>query len=270
MIDSIENYKPTDTYFIKVDLDAPKVQVTDSGIKLYYPDLEGNTYQNKPMDGELITAPKGSKIPLNSTVYMNYLASESLVKIGDDDYYVIKDDLIVAYDAGEGRKAYKSILVSPRVEEDDSKLILDTSEDELISAVINGSEGLRKSPITFGEVIDADKEWMQESYGFTLEEGDVIEYESALDWEYVVNRKTNYYIKWGDRIIRKDGEIVNDYNEIIPIPKQITKFGLVSPNTERFTPVVDGKFKGKKVLPDMKRVENGKYIKSPYLFGHLE
>ena len=81
MFDSIENFKPTDTYYIKVDMQAVYTYTTESGMEFYHPNNAGDTYQNKPFHGELVAAPKGSKIPIGATVYLNYLASESLFKI---------------------------------------------------------------------------------------------------------------------------------------------------------------------------------------------
>jgi hypothetical protein len=34
--------------------------------------------------------------------------------------------------------------------------------------------------------------------------------------------------------------------------------------------VVDGEFKGKKILPEIRRIETKKYIKSDFIYGHLE
>lgn len=269
MFDSIEQFKPTDTYYIKVDLQAVYTYTTESGMEFYHPDNAGDTYQNKPFHGELVAAPKGSKIPIGATVYVNYLASESLFKIGGDDYYVVKKDMLVAYDVEGERKAYESVLISVVEENDDSKLTFDLSEDELMDAVINGSQKAKK-PTTCAEVIVADNEWLEKNYGFTVEPGDILEYESGLDWGYIVNRTEYFYIKWADRIIRKNDEMVNRYNEIIPIPKQIERNGIIMPNTERFTVVVDGEFKGKKILPETRRIETKKYIKSDFIYGHLE
>lgn len=269
MFDSIEKFKPTDTYYIKVDMQAVYTYTTESGMEFYHPDNAGDVYQNKPFHGELVAAPKGSKIPIGSTIYLNYLACESLVKIGGDDYYIVKKDMLVAYDVGGERKAYESILISVIEEDGDSKLTLDLSEDEFVDAIINGSQK-EKKPTTCAEVIAADNEWLEKNYEFTVEPGDILEYEKGLDWGYIVNRTEYFYIKWADRIIRKNDEMVNRYNEIIPIAKQIERNGLILPNTERFTVVVDGEFKGKKILPETRRIETKKYIKSDFIYGHLE
>ena len=100
--------------------------------------------------------------------------------------------------------------------------------------------------------------------------GDTIEYPKDLDWEFIVNRTVYFYIKWTHQIIRVNGELVNDYNEIVPQPANIEKFGLILPNTERFNECIEGKFEGKRILPDRKRIELSKYIKSQFIFGHLE
>lgn len=269
MFDSIENFKPTDTYYIKVDMQAVYTYTTESGMEFYHPNNAGDTYQNKPFHGELVAAPKGSKIPIGATVYLNYLASESLFKIGDENYYVVKKDMLVAYDVEGERKAYESILISVIEEDNESKLTFDLSEDEHMDAVINGSQKAKK-PTTCAEVIVADNEWLEKNYGFTVEPGDILEYEKSLDWGYIVNRTEHFYIKWANRIIRKNDEMVNRYNEIVPISKYIERNGLVLLNTERFTVVVDGEFKGKKILPEVRRIETKKYIKSDFIYGHLE
>jgi len=270
MFDSIENFTPTDTYFVKVDMEAVHTYTTEGGMEFYHPHNAGDMYQNKPMHGELTNAPKNATIPIGSTVYLNYLASESFIKIGGDEYYIIKEGMIVAYDVDGERKAYKSVLLTPIKEDDDSNIIVDLSEDELMDAVMNGGDKKTNKYTTCGEVIDADNEWLEKEFDFTLSAGDIIEYESALDWEYIVNRTSYYYIQWANRIIRKGDEIINTYNEILPIPKYIEKNGLIIQNTGRFTPVVDGQFKGKKVLPETKNIDMGKYIKSEFIYGHLE
>lgn len=268
MIKSLKDYKPTDTYYIKVDLMSVYTYTTESGMEFYHPDNAGDTYQNKPFHGELITAPKNSRIPVGATVYLNYLASDTLVRTEEGDYYVVKKDMIVAYEVDNVVYAFESVLINvEKVKKE--KLVFDTSVDELVDATMNGSQ--RKSPpTTKAEVIAADLEWMKSNYNFTLEPGDVIEYEAGLDWGYFVNRKEKYYIKWADRIIKKNNQLVNRYNEIVPIPKYKEVYGVVVTNDQRFTKVVDGEFSGKDVLPDTRKIETGKYLKSQFIYGHLE
>lgn len=268
MLDSIKDFKPTDTYFVKVDMQSIHTYTTESGMEFYHPKAEGDMYQNKPMLGELVLAPEGCKIPIGSTVYMNYLASDTQAKIGQEDYYIIKDNLIVAYDVDGERKAYQSILISV-FEEEKEKIILDLSEDEFMDAIHNGSDKQAK-PTSSAEVLDCDNEWLERVYGFTLNKGDIIEYEKNLDWSFIVNWKNYHYIQWADKIIHCNNKLINRYNEIIPIPKHIVRAGLLLPNLERFTMAVDGEFKGKKILPEMRRIELNKYIKSDFIYGHLD
>jgi len=251
-----------------VDLMGVYTYKTESGMEFYHPDNAGDNYQNKPFHGELIAAPQKSIIPIGATVYLNYLASDTLVRTEEGDYYVVKKDMIVAYEVEGVKCAFESVLIEVEKKKE-SKLILDFSEDEEVDAVINGSQRATP-PTTKAKVLAADVPWMENNYNFTLSEGDIIEYEGGLDWGYIVNRTEHHYIKWADRIIRKNGEMVNRYNEIVPIPKYINKNGFVTLNQERFTEVVEGEFKGKRVLPEMRKVETGKYIKSPFIYGHIE
>lgn len=263
MIKNLKNFVPTNAYFVKVDMHSPKTFVTESGFEFYHPDNEGDIYQNKPFHGVLTNAPKGSTIPVGETVYMHYQSFDTATKIDGEWYYIIKDDAILGYGDINDIKAYKNIIVEPIKEEGKkSKVTLDLSADGLIDAV--AGKAIPKSFTSKAKVIAVSDE-----IDF-VSAGDIIEYPKDLDWEFIVNRTIYFYIKWTHQIIRVNGELVNDYNEIIPQPKHIEKFGLILPNEERFNECVEGFFKGKKILVDRKRIELDKYIKFQFIFGHLE
>ena len=263
MLKDLKNFLPTNAYFVKVDMEAPKTYTTENGFEFYHPDNEGDIYQNKPFHGVLCNAPKNCIIPIGETVYMHYQSFDTATKIDGEWYYIIKDDAILGYGDINSIQAYKNILVEPIKEEvDKSKISVDVSVDELVNAVAasNKPKAFTSKAVVLSVSPEID----------FVKVGDTIEYPKDLDWEFIVNRTVYFYIKWTHQIIRVNGELVNDYNEIVPQPANIEKFGLILPNTERFNECIEGKFEGKRILPDRKRIELSKYIKSQFIFGHLE
>jgi hypothetical protein len=262
-----EKYKSYRYFYLEVDFAANREMKTDGGLNLYMPDDEGDVYKSKPFHGKLVCAPQNSKIPLGESVYVMYQAIDTLARFDGKSYYIVTEDMIIGWGEPDNINAYKCVLIDVEKKED-KKLDFDLSEDNLIDAVINGSQK-KKEPTSRATVISADNDWLESERGFTLEKGDVIDYEGGLDWEFFVNRKVRYFIKWTDRIVKRNGEMVNRYNEVKPKEKYKTVNGIVLPNNEQTYETVDGEFKGKRIFIEEKRLELGKYIKSDYIHGHI-
>tara|TARA_R110000803_G_scaffold44486_3_gene94132 strand:- start:261 stop:1046 length:786 start_codon:yes stop_codon:yes gene_type:complete len=260
-MEDIRKYTPLRHYYVKVDMDAAEQIETKSGFKLFAPPEEGDTYQSKPFHGVLINAPKNSKIPMGEIVYLNYKAIDSLHTQGKENFYMVTEDLIIAYGDKDNIKAYKSVLVDPIDKKPESDFIL--LPDYLFKDL----------ETTSGVVIDADNEWLKTEKSrcnTTFKKGDVIQYAKNIDWEYMINRKKNYYIQFVWNIFSKNGKLVNDYNKLIPNEEWVERNGLKLPNTERYMKVEKGKFKGKRILPQVNRIEQDTYIKNEFIFGHLD
>lgn len=258
---SILNYTPMHHYYVKVDMEQAAQIETKSGFKLYAPPEEGDLYQSKPFHGTLINAPKNSKIPIGETVYLNYQASDTIHKDGKDYYYMVKEHLIVAYGDVKNKKAYKSILVEPVNKKPESEWL--TLPDYLFKDL----------ETTSGIVIDADNEWLKSEgsrCNATFKKGDKITYAKNVDWEFLINRKKNYYIKFVHEIFTKNGRLINDYNLLEEKEEWIERNGLRLPNNDRYYKVLKGKFKGKKILPQENRILQKKYISNEFIFGHLD
>lgn len=265
IVKDIKNFKPTNTYYLKVDLSANEYMTTEAGMEMYMPEEEGDVYQSKPFWGVLAAAPKGSSIPVGEKVYVMYQAYDTLTRFDRDDYYIVTDDLIVGWGEPDNITPYKCVLVEVEkvVEE---KIITDVSEDSMVSGVMG--QAVRKTPTSKGKVIASDNGGI--TLDVDLSVGDTIEYESSVDWEFKVNRQTRYFIRWCDRIIRCNGDMVNGYVEVTPKPKNIDRGGITLPNPQQYFEAVDGKFKGKKIFIEEKRLELGKYIKSDYVWGNID
>jgi hypothetical protein len=251
----MKTYTPQRHYFIKVNQKDADTFVTENGMELMITPEEGDQYQSKPFHGELMFAPKNSRIPIGETVYMNYKAQEELHKVEGEDMYIIKDDLIVAW--GEDMQAYKCVTLQPEYEKIESDVLL--LPDYLFEDQIT----------TSGKILSSDNEWFEQEGLPTFEKDDEITYSKNLDWEYIVNRKKYYYIQWVHYIFEKNGELINDYNELGDREEWIERNGIRIPNDDRFYDVQRGKFKDKRILPNVKRIELDKYIKNEEIFGHL-
>lgn len=268
MLESVENFTPMNAYFVRVDFDSTKTYTTEGGMTFYHPDNEGDSYQNKPFHGIIDALPATSKLKKGDTVYMNYQCSDTATKFKDTWYYIINDQDIVAKNLDGVHVAYKSVLVEPNKVEKE-KIITEYSESLLYDAIIHGKKE-DTLHTTSAVVIDCDNEWLELELGFKLNKGDIIEYQKNLDWGYFVNRTEKFYIKWPQYIIRVNGELVNNYIQIEPKEQYIVKNNLSIPNPERFHKCVDGKFAGKMVLVEDKNIQIKSFIKTDFVYGHLE
>jgi hypothetical protein len=252
------NWKPSRHYYVKVDYEAARTLTTDAGLSLIVDREEGSVSTSLPFHGELVLAPDNSRIPIGETVYMNFKAQETDHKIDGDDYFIVTDDLIVAW--GEDKQAYKCITVRPEFQGVESEWL------ELPDYLFEDQT------TTKGNVLSSDNEWFEEEGLELFNAGDEIVYSKNLDWEYIVNRARSYYIQWTHRIFMRNGELINGYNELAEKDDDwVEKDGLYIPNKkkDRFYDVLRGKFGGLRVLPQEKSIELGKYIKNEEIFGHL-
>lgn len=256
----MDNYTPTRHFYIKVDLESADKIVTDSGFELYAPREEGDTYQSMPFHGELVNAPKFSHIPIGETVYLDFKAIDTLHKEGGDAYYIVEDNLIVAYGDIKNLKAYKSIIVDPENKKIESDYL------HLPDFLFHGQV------TTSGTVITADNDWLgmdETDCDAKLYAGDKIEYSKNLDWEFFVNRKRHYYIKWPDRIFKVNGKLINDYTELAEKEEYIERNGIRVPNNSPYYRAIGGKFAGCEILPEKPRIESEKYIRNRFIQGHV-
>lgn len=260
-VEDISKFKPTNTYYIEVDIEENRWIMTPNGTKLYMPDEEGDIYQSKPFYGKLVAAPHFNTIPIGETVYVMYQAYDSLSKFNGKDYYIVTDDMIIGWGDEDNIQPYKCVLID--VEEKDSKsIVTDVSEDMLMDAVMGKRD---KNHTTKATVIASDNK----NLDIQLKEGDEIEYEKDLDWEFFVNRKKRYFIRWVDRIIKRNGRMVNNYVEVRERPKHIEKDGILRPNPQKYFEAVKGKFRGKKIYIEERRLEMNSYVKTDFILGHL-
>jgi hypothetical protein len=262
-VKDVSRFIPTNTYYIEVDLSDNTWFKSSSGVKLYMPEDEGDIYQSKPFMGKLVAAPAKSTIPIGETVYVMYQAYDTLTRLNDKDFYVVTEDLIVGYGDIDNIQAYKCVLIDVE-EEEHKKLTFDVSDDDYMDAITG--KPVKRTPTHKAKVLSVD----DSSVEFELKRGDSIEYVGGVDWEFFVNRTKKYFIRWTDRIIKRNGELVNGYVQIMHKPKYINRGGILITNDDPTYTVVDGKFSGKRVYLESKRIELSSYIKTDYILMYEE
>lgn len=261
----ITKFKPTHTYYLEVDLRGNDWMETKSGMDVFIPDEAGDVYQSKPFLGKLVAAPAKSTIPLGETVYVMYQAYDTLTKFGDKDYYIVTDDLIIGYGEPDNITPYKCVLVDVAPQEKKKRIITEVTDDIMMDAV--GGVKDKKIPPHKATVIASDNS--KHNLGAKFNAGDEIEYVGGVDWEFFVNRKVRYFIRWTDRIIKRNGRMINNYIEVEPKARHISRGGIVLSNPDPSFKVIKGKFRGKRVYIVGKRLELGAYVKTDFVLGHL-
>lgn len=230
-------------YLVEVDLKSVR-KITEGKTTFLALDKEGDTYQNMPFDGILVASPQGSKIKIGEQVFMNHQAIDTLIKINDKPYYYIDESLIVAY--GENKQAFNCVILEPKTEKIESEY-LTVIQDDLPDTVK-------------GIVLSSDIEG--------INKGDEIEYENNVDWEFLLNHKKHYYIKWTENIVKCNGELINNYVEVELMPQYKIRNGIRVPEVDNRRKVHSGEYKGELVYLDRSStVVNNKYIKSSAICG---
>lgn len=235
-------------YIVQIDRKSAET-IKFGNSELFIEKEEGAEYLSMPFHGTVLSAPKG-RIKTGDTVYMNYQAIDSIQFIEGKECYVIDEDLIVATGDKENIKAYNCVILEPKQEKLKSEFI-EIIQHDIPDAV----EGV---------VLSSDIDG--------IKDGDHIEYENNIDWEFLVNREKHFYIKWVHKIIKVNGEMRDGWIEFEKPPAFIEKNGLHIPNKDKFVTITSGEHSGKKAvfLDNRGAVKNGKYIHEDYIFGTVE
>lgn len=228
-------------WIVAVDLESNE-SYEKNGIKFYVPKHDGDELRDNPHCGILKHAPKDSKIPIGSMVYLTSYASEEHIEIEGELCYIVTENKLIAYGELDNMIPYKTILIEP------------IKENTVTSDLIYIPRINEVLPTT-AKVIASDIDYVKA--------GDVIEYEERIDFEFFVNAKTYYYIdsSFDNRIVKVNGELVNNWEEVETPEEYIEKNNLRIKNTEKNPLISTGEYKGYRVVLDRGyKLMRNKYI----------
>lgn len=221
---------------VRVDMKENEYVTSENGLRLFQPPKSGDRSLSMPNHGVVIHARKNPEL-LNRTVYMNYRACHNFFLLEDEPVYDVPENLIVAVEG----KAYKSILVEP---------IYDEIKSEVLEVVNNKSRLFTKA-----RVLDSAYD--------VCKEGDEILFEELTCWDYLHNHKPHYYIKSPESVIRVNGQLVNNWNQLAHRDAYMEHNGIWIKNINKNLEVAEGELAGKWVLLERKPV-NTNYFKTEW------
>lgn len=239
--------KTLNKYILKPDYDSMET-IKHGSLELLAQATEGSMYENMPYRCKVIGAPEKSKIREGDVVYVNFQAMYSKQNIEGEDCYVVNEDLIVAREVDGEIKAFKCVIVEPIQDRLQSKF-LKVIQTDLPDA-------------THGRVISSDVK--------PFKEGDEIDYENNIDWEFLLNGEKYYYIQWTHRILRVNGWVADGFNFVEPPEGMVEHNGILIQNEDQTYYVKEGRYAGKRVFLNKSALRNGSYIHDDEIYGLLE